>query len=184
MVPPLSSIILARPKSAILASGGSESVRRTFCVAKSGVPSARSERFTGEQSTDLGLKVAVSDALTMAVGHADADLARDVLRLSLVHAGFGVGRHDEVEQVATGNVLEDEIDDRVVLEALDKGADGGLRTIWKDGCQCIEANVRRRWAFGARTWLSAPRISISRSKSCIVFLLLMNLCFWISIECT
>jgi len=31
MVPPLSSIILASPKSAILACGGSESVRSTFC---------------------------------------------------------------------------------------------------------------------------------------------------------
>jgi len=66
------------------------------------------------------------DALAVAVGHADADLTRDVLRVGLSHAGLAVGRHDEVEQVAAGDVLKDEVDDRVVLKALNEGTDGRL----------------------------------------------------------
>ena len=47
------------------------------------------------------------DALAVAVGHADADLTRDVLRVGLSHAGLAVGRHDEVEQVAADRSLDE-----------------------------------------------------------------------------
>lgn len=100
MVPPLSSIILASPKSAILTCGGIESVKSTFYMAQVGCqPCAKGTSDVSRRGRGpyLRLEVAVRDALPVAVGHADTDLTRYVLRLGLRHAGVGRDAHNVVE---------------------------------------------------------------------------------------